>query len=491
MDMLRKRLGEYYIVEHLGSGGMAHVYLALNPRTKDKRAVKIMIKRATTSPIAYARFLREVEIIRGLVHPHIIRITDSGVLDDCYYYMMDYMPGGSLAHKLARGRLPIKEVIRYFIGICDAMAYAHGRNIIHRDLKPANILLNSSAEPVVSDFGIARAIDSTYSGLTKSKEVMGTIAYLAPEQRIDTKRVDRRADVYALGTLRYEMIMGFPPLGKFPWPRETQPDFPKALERIIEICLALDPADRYSHAGLLLKDLSHVWRSMRDPASARMEDARPGELDRAVTKQQKGTERIEEWLQVLQSGTTRERLAVVREITDKVDARELDILITRFAGENDRVRWGLILVFGELRIPAACPLLLAELDIPLHRECAIEALGKIGTEQAFEPILNYLSRHREAAATVLMPLALTGKERAIPHLKGYLSSPLASLRSATVRAIAAIASPQSLSLLKEHLAMEADEKVRSGIRQSIQALRVVLFNPGTQYNPETEILPPP
>ena len=491
MDMLRKRLGEYYIVEHLGSGGMAHVYLALNPRTKDKRAVKVMIKRATTSPVAYARFLREVEIIRGLVHPHIIRITDSGVLDDCYYYVMDYMPGGSLAHKLARSRLPIKEVVRYLIGICDAMAYAHERNIIHRDLKPANILLNASGEPVVSDFGIARAIDSNYSALTKSNEVMGTIAYLAPEQRIDTKRVDRRADVYALGAILYEMIMGFPPLGKFPWPRETQPDFPKTLERIIEVCLALDPDERYSHAGLLLRDLGRVWGSMRDPGSAVTEEAKPEALERGVTKQQKMSERIDGWLQVLQSGTTRERLAMVREITEKVDARELDTLMTRFAGEKDRVRWGLIQVFGELRISAACALLLPELDIPLHRECAIEALGKIGTEQAFEPILNYLNRHREAATTALLPLALTGKERAIPHLEGYLSSPLASLRSATVRAIAAIASPQSLSLLKEHLPAEADEKVRSAIRQSIQALQVILFNPGTESKQETEILPPP
>ena len=107
MSMLRKKIGDFYLVEQIGAGGMSEVFLGLNPRTREKRAFKILGKSATLWPGAYARFLREVDIIRSLSHPGIIQIIDNGVLDDCYFYSMEYMPGGNLTRLLQRGKPPI------------------------------------------------------------------------------------------------------------------------------------------------------------------------------------------------------------------------------------------------------------------------------------------------------------------------------------------------------------------------------------------------
>ena len=214
MGLLRKKIGSFYLVEKIGTGGMSEVFLAVDPKSREKRAYE------------YARFLREVEIIRVLSHPGIIRIYENGVLEDCYYYSMEYIPGGNLAQLLGRKKLDFQSASRIFLRICSAMAYAHNKGIVHRDLKPSNVLLNEEGDPVISDFGIAKSMAIDKSALTKSGEILGTIAYLAPEQRFDSKRVDQRADVFALGAILYEMLMGFPPLGKFPWPSEVMPRFP-------------------------------------------------------------------------------------------------------------------------------------------------------------------------------------------------------------------------------------------------------------------------
>jgi serine/threonine protein kinase len=237
VQMLRRRIGDFYIVEKIGSGGMAEVYLAIHPQTQEKRAIKVMRKRMTTGPAGYARFLREVELIRNLSHPNIVRVMESGVLDDCCFYSMEYARAGSLAQRMAKCRLPLEEVLDIFSSVCRGMAFAHAMGVVHRDLKPGNILIADSGEPKISDFGIAKNIERTGAALTKSNEVMGSIAYLSPEQRFCTKGVDRRTDVYSLGAILYEMVMGFPPLGKFPLPAELQPGFPEAVQGIIETCL--------------------------------------------------------------------------------------------------------------------------------------------------------------------------------------------------------------------------------------------------------------
>lgn len=484
MDMLRKKVGDFYLVSHIGTGGMSQVYLGLNPRTREKRAVKVLMKRATENPAAYARFLREVDIIRGLNHPHIVKVLDSGALDHCYYYMMEYMTGGNLATRLAKGRIPLSEAVNIFEQACDAMAHAHDRGVIHRDLKPANILIDSKGSVHVSDFGIAKTLAGSVPALTGSNEIIGTIAYLAPEQRFSAKKVDRRADVYALGALLYEMVMGFPPLGKFPWPRDTQPTFPPRLQAMIAKCLANDPEERYQHAGLLFFEADSFSRALISSGPDSSTAAGPAVKLEAEAKRvlEANSDRIEGWLRTLRLGTTSERLSMVREMVDKMEPCEAKAILKLFEGEDNRVRWGLIRVLGELRVSGATRMILDELKKPYHREVAIEALGKIGSEEAFPAIRQFLMENPESASLALLPLARTGKLRALKDLRHYLVDRLGVVRQSAVRAIAAIESQECLQVLKQHLSVEADDRVRKAVQQSIRSLEATLAEKATIHS---------
>jgi tRNA A-37 threonylcarbamoyl transferase component Bud32 len=477
MSMLRKKLGSFYLVEKIGTGGMSEVFLGVNPRTREKRAYKILRKRATTGTSDYARFLREVDIIRSLSHPGIIKILDNGVLDDCYFYSMEYMPGGSLARNLERGKITVPDAVRLFLRICDGMAHAHAQGVIHRDLKPSNVLLKDSGEPVVSDFGIAKALEVERDALTLSGEILGTIAYLAPEQRCDAKRVNQRADVYALGAILYEMLMGFPPLGKFPWPREIHTDFPESFQAILEKCLAVDPANRFEHAGFLQCDLEKCQNlppgKKREgyPISAKNYSY----LDDSSLPPKK-TDRIEAWFCIMRTGTTRERLGAVREMVDKIEPAEVKALLKLYSEEGERVRWGLIRVLGELKIRSATPLILSDLKSPYHTECAIEALGKIGAEEAYNAILEYVMERPEIALISLMPLAHTGKRKAVSYLVRFLGNEMSVLRQAAVRALGSIEADESLQALKERLCVEHDDRVRLSLFQTVHSLESALLH---------------
>jgi hypothetical protein len=479
MSMLRRKIDGFYLVERIGAGGMSEVFLGLNPRTREKRAYKVLGKCATMSPSSYARFLREIDIIRGLSHPGIIKILDNGVLEECYYYSMEFMPGGNLNRRLERGKVSIANALELFIPVCSAMTYAHEKGVIHRDLKPANILLSKEGIPVVSDFGIAKILTFEKTTLTRSGEILGTIAYLAPEQRFSSKKVNRRADVYALGAIFYEMMMGFPPLGKFPRPMEVRPDFPEALQAILEKCLAIDPESRFEHAGQLQVELAK-FSGLTGPA--KKIDASPNsaskrafyltdDLNAVPVK----TDRIESWFQVLRTGTTRERLAIVREMVEQITSGEAKAVIKIYPEEGDRVRWGLIRVLGELRIESATPLIISDLRSAFHTECAIEALGKIGSEDSYNAIREYVTEHPDCAIIALLPLAKTGKQKATKYLQRYLNHEMAILRQAAVQAMATIKTAESLQALKEQLCIERDEKVRSSLFQAVHSLQAVLL----------------
>lgn len=492
MNMLRKKIDNFYLIERIGSGGMSEVFLGINPKSREKRAFKVLGKCASLSPSAYARFLREIDIVRSLSHPGIIRILDNGVLEECYYYSMDYMPGGNLNRRLARGRIAVDAAMELFVPVCSAMAYAHENGVIHRDLKPSNILLNNAGNPVVSDFGIAKMLNYEKTALTKSGEILGTIAYLAPEQRFSSRKVNRRADVYALGAMLYEMLMGFPPLGKFPRPIDINPAFPEPVQAILERCLATDPESRYEHAGDLQIEIEkyaglsgekgRIAACPMPPSKKAFKIADDGDAPPVKS------DRIESWFQILRTGTTRERLSVVREMVEKLSPAEAKAIVKIYPEEGDRVRWGLIRVLGELRIEAAIPLILSDLRNSFHTECAIEALGKIGSEEAFHLIREYIIEHPDSALIALGPLARTGRQKAVKYLQRYLNHEMAVLRQSAVQALATIPSSESMQALKEQLVTEKDEKVRSSLFQAVHTLQATMM-PDITMIQKSESLP--
>ena len=255
--------GRYHVERELGVGGMATVYLARD--IKHDRHVAIKVLRPDLShSLGPERFLREIHIVARLQHPHILGLIDSGEADGMLYYVMPYVTGESLRTRLAReGELPVSEAVWILREIADALAYAHNHRIIHRDIKPENVLF-AAKHALVADFGIARAVtEAAASGpITATGIVVGSPAYMSPEQAASDPQMDHRADIYAFGVLAYEVLTGVPPftapsavqlvsahMMRVPDPlTRHRPGIPESLEEIVLRCLAKRPADRFQRA---------------------------------------------------------------------------------------------------------------------------------------------------------------------------------------------------------------------------------------------------
>jgi len=271
-NLTGQSLGRYHTLEPLGEGGMARVYKAFDTRLECEVAVKI-ISAAKFTPEslerALKRFEREARALARLTHPNIVKVTDYGEYAGQPYLVMPLLTGGNLKQLLrARKCLPWQEAIRLLLPVAEALDYAHSRKIIHRDVKPSNIMLTERGLPLLTDFGVAKIMeDEVTLDLTGSGVGIGTPEYMAPEQ-VTAKTVDRRADIYALGVVFYELITGRRPFegdtplavlfkhASQPLPRPSQfvPNLPDGIERILIKALAKNPAERY--------------QSMRDFAAA-------------------------------------------------------------------------------------------------------------------------------------------------------------------------------------------------------------------------------
>ncbi|MGH0034157.1 MAG: protein kinase domain-containing protein [Myxococcota bacterium] len=254
-------IGPYEIQGTLGSGGMSVVYRAIQPSLEREVAIKVLSRASAADPEAIARFERESTLVAGLSHPGIIQIFDRGREGDSFYIVMEYVRGCSLEDLLRERDLDIHEIVDIASQVGQALAYAHSKGVVHRDIKPGNILVSSeSGASKVADFGIALLSEAQLRGETITRENigMGTLNYMAPEQRIDARGVDRRADIYAFGVIVYEMLTKKLPLGHFKRPEELRDDTPPSLSAIVLRCLQQSPEDRYQTFDPLLEDLSRV-----------------------------------------------------------------------------------------------------------------------------------------------------------------------------------------------------------------------------------------
>lgn len=211
------KFGDFDVVRELGQGGMGAVYLVRDPETGDEYAAKIMLEYARLGEDAKRRFIREAEIAMKVEHPNLVRVYDVGRDPETgYAYMiMDYLGGGDLRDALARrlverqGPFSAKGALAVVRPILCALAAAAHAGVVHRDIKPDNILFDEDGTPYLSDLGIAKiSDDETLTRLTMSNVIVGTPAYMAPEQILDSHRVDIRADIYSLGVVLWEMLAG-------------------------------------------------------------------------------------------------------------------------------------------------------------------------------------------------------------------------------------------------------------------------------------------
>src|ERR1041384_6884032 len=248
---------EYRIERELGGGGMSRLFLATESSLHRQVVIKLLPPEYT-SEISTARFRQEIEVAARLQHTNILPVLRADARGDLLYYIMPFVPGESLRHRLIREtRLPVADAIRILREIADALAYAHDEGVIHRDVKPENILLLGS-HAVLTDFGVARALEASGTArLTGTGQGIGTPGYMPPEQLTGDRSVDERADVYALAVVGYEMLAGGSPFGgpegdgltqalvTTPPPlQDVGPDTPAPVAAAIARALIRDPRQR-------------------------------------------------------------------------------------------------------------------------------------------------------------------------------------------------------------------------------------------------------
>ncbi len=280
-----ERLGPYQIVGKLGRGGMGTVFEGVNLETGEPAAIKLLSGALAEEEGFRGRFEAEIETLRKLNHPNIVKLFGFGEEDTRLFYAMELIDGNSLEEELGRGRrFDWREVVRIVIEICRALRHAHDRGVIHRDLKPGNLLLTASGQVKLSDFGIARLFGNTR--LTNAGSVLGTAEYMAPEQAAG-KVIDQRTDLYSLGAVMYVLLARRPvfrgnSLGEVlykqqfetPEPlRRYNDDVPEELQRIIMQLLEKDPARRISNATILGRCLEAMQHALPSPAATMQADA--------------------------------------------------------------------------------------------------------------------------------------------------------------------------------------------------------------------------
>jgi serine/threonine-protein kinase len=212
IQRIRELLAPHYTVDReLGRGGMATVYLAQDVKHDRVVALKVLHPELAAS-LGPDRFLREIKLAARLNHPHILPLFDSGEADGFLYYVMPYVEGESLRERLDREKqIPIEEAVHHARSIASALDYAHRQNIVHRDIKPENVMLYEG-EAMVMDFGIAKALSAAGSeNLTQTGMMVGTPAYVSPEQAAGETNLDGRSDQYSLACVLYEMLTGEKP----------------------------------------------------------------------------------------------------------------------------------------------------------------------------------------------------------------------------------------------------------------------------------------
>ncbi|MEO7133320.1 MAG: protein kinase [Vicinamibacterales bacterium] len=274
----RSLSGRYVVGRELGRGGMATVYSARDLKHDRDVAIKVMRSDLAES-IGRSRFLREIQLAAKLTHPHILPLYDSGDADGALYYVMPIVEGNSLRERLRETpRLPIDEAVRFASEVARALDFAHRHDVVHRDIKPENIMIQDG-HVLVADFGIGKAIGSLETDNLTQTGVIGTPAYMSPEQ-VSGQDVDGRSDIYSLGCVLYEMLVGEQP---FTGPNlqavitkrlaqdpadvtALREDVPRSVARALQRALSRAPADRYDSAAFLVKALDRGGVSERSAA---------------------------------------------------------------------------------------------------------------------------------------------------------------------------------------------------------------------------------
>lgn len=266
-----KTIGKYRIIERLGRGGMATVYKAYHPRLDRFVAIKMLHGHLAEGEGFLERFEQEAQAVASLRHPNIVQVFDFDNENEDYYMVMEFINGGTLKTEMTNtltngGMFSVERSIEIISQIAEALDYAHKKQMIHRDIKPSNVLLDEDGKILLTDFGIARILSKKGTQLTATGALIGTPAYMPPEQGRGEKEITPASDIYSLGIIFYELLTGQVPFdadtpmaiihkhihSPLPIPHIVQPEFPTPLEKILLKTLSKAPEDRYQSVREML-----------------------------------------------------------------------------------------------------------------------------------------------------------------------------------------------------------------------------------------------
>jgi serine/threonine protein kinase len=263
------KYGRYNIVSQLGKGSMGEVFLAHDPHIDRKVALKVLQKDHLTSKAIVNRFIKEAKAIGRLSHPGIVGVFDVGKDHGTIFIAMEFLEGRPLNEAVRAKKFSTAEIVDVCRQVADALDYAHQRGIVHRDIKPSNLILTENGQVKLTDFGIAHFEDASMTLKTRSGDILGTPAYMSPEQ-IGGKTVDNRSDLYSLGVILYELLVGQRPFvgnnlaalfkaitdHKVTPPIKANPSIPKGLNAVVQKAIEKDPGRRFQSGAAMVSALS-------------------------------------------------------------------------------------------------------------------------------------------------------------------------------------------------------------------------------------------
>jgi len=271
-DLTGKQLGNYQIIAEIGRGGMGTVYRAYDPRLQREVAIKVLRPELTSDPQVVMRFQREAVTAANLRHTNIVVVHDVGTAEGYQYIVMELLRGHTLTHEVQeRGALALHRATHMLEQLASALDHAHQQELIHRDVKSSNVIVGRNDHVTLTDFGLVKALAGTEGAHTQAGMALGTLNYMAPEQ-VAGNPIDRRADIYALGVLAFEMLTGKLPFENEspyqtitaimhappPSPLRLNPTLDAGVEAVLQQALAKEPARRFSTAGELAQALHRL-----------------------------------------------------------------------------------------------------------------------------------------------------------------------------------------------------------------------------------------